>query len=323
MRARGIKPGFFENEHLGELSPHARLLFIGLWMLADREGRLEDRPKKIRADLFRYEDVNIEALLEELAQPDEYGEQQIIRYEAEGRAYIWIPRFSEHQKPHQNEKASVIPPYEEGIAPKEASENNQGAIETQELATKVQSTCDQGDNSLLPRNNPLGPDLLIPDSGFLIPEEEKKSSLRSDFSSPPPKADADQNEQTLEEESGSAVLTDESGVKDPPVCPFTELVDLYHELLPELPRLKKHTSARQSSARGRWRETWAGLRKEGKPHDKQALLAYFRRFFSYVSQSDFLMGRVTDWSADFEWLFTAKGFARVVEGNYHGKKDAA
>ena len=48
-RARNIKPGFFANENLAECDPLARLLFAGLWCLADREGRLEDRPKRIAA----------------------------------------------------------------------------------------------------------------------------------------------------------------------------------------------------------------------------------------------------------------------------------
>src|SRR5690625_577204 len=52
MRARNIKPGLFKNEILGEADPIYSLLFIGLWTLADKEGRLENRPKRIRAELF-------------------------------------------------------------------------------------------------------------------------------------------------------------------------------------------------------------------------------------------------------------------------------
>ena len=51
-RARNIKPGFFDNETLGELPALTRLLFIGLWCLADREGRLQDRPKRIKKELL-------------------------------------------------------------------------------------------------------------------------------------------------------------------------------------------------------------------------------------------------------------------------------
>ena len=55
MRARNIKPGFFENEELADLPPLTRLLYIGLWLLADREGRLENRPRRIKAQIFPYE----------------------------------------------------------------------------------------------------------------------------------------------------------------------------------------------------------------------------------------------------------------------------
>ena len=42
-RARNIKPGFFKNELLVGLPYEYRLLFIGLWTIADRDGRFEDR----------------------------------------------------------------------------------------------------------------------------------------------------------------------------------------------------------------------------------------------------------------------------------------
>ena len=66
MRARNIKPGFFKNEDLAECSPWARLCFAGLWTLADRDGRLEDRPKRIKAELFAFDAVDVDPLLGEL-----------------------------------------------------------------------------------------------------------------------------------------------------------------------------------------------------------------------------------------------------------------
>ena len=51
MRARNLKPGFFQNEYLADLPPLARILFCGLWCSADRNGRLEYRPKKIKAEI--------------------------------------------------------------------------------------------------------------------------------------------------------------------------------------------------------------------------------------------------------------------------------
>lgn len=109
-RSRNIKPAFFDNENLAALTPHARLLFIGLWCLADVKGRLEDRPSRIRARIFPYEPhIDIESLLNELASPPEFF---IMRYQVEQSRYIEITNFRKHQNPSTKEKqaGSSIPP---------------------------------------------------------------------------------------------------------------------------------------------------------------------------------------------------------------------
>jgi hypothetical protein len=105
MRARIIKPSFFINEDLATLPYEARLLFIGLWCVADREGRLEDRPRRLKAELFPYDDIELDPLLSQLA---ELG--FIVRYEAQGKRYIQITNFTKHQRLHPNEAPSTIPP---------------------------------------------------------------------------------------------------------------------------------------------------------------------------------------------------------------------
>lgn len=111
MRARSIKPSFFENEALAECSPHARLLFAALWCMADKAGRLEDRPKRIGALAFPYEQVDAGALLDELANKRDAdgGPAFIERYRADGRGYIQVVNFERHQSPHHRERDSEIP----------------------------------------------------------------------------------------------------------------------------------------------------------------------------------------------------------------------
>ncbi|MBP2655706.1 MAG: DnaD-like protein [Firmicutes bacterium] len=103
-RKRDIKPGFFKNEDLGELPPLARLFFAGLWCWADREGRFEDRPKKLRADILAYDNCDGEELMQLLA-----DRRFVIRYEVDGIRYGQINNFADHQSPHPNEAASAIP----------------------------------------------------------------------------------------------------------------------------------------------------------------------------------------------------------------------
>lgn len=103
-RSRLLKPGFFKNEHLAQLSPHARLCFAGLWLLADREGRLEDRPMRLKAEIFPYEQLDMDALLVSLA-----SEGFIVRYKSENESFLSIPKFASHQTPHIREAVSTIP----------------------------------------------------------------------------------------------------------------------------------------------------------------------------------------------------------------------
>lgn len=104
MRARNIKPGLWLNEELAETSIPARYLFPALWCLADKEGRLEYRPKKIKAEVYPYDDVDIPELIAEL-----HGKKFISVYSHESKLYIQIHNFKKHQNPHPKEKGSELP----------------------------------------------------------------------------------------------------------------------------------------------------------------------------------------------------------------------
>lgn len=107
-RTRSIKPGFFENDILGDLPALTRLLFIGLWCIADREGRLEDRPRRIKKMLLGYDDVDSDEVDRMLQSLHDTG--FIYRYSIGGERYIQVVNFSKHQNPHIKEKPSEIPP---------------------------------------------------------------------------------------------------------------------------------------------------------------------------------------------------------------------
>ena len=109
-RARGIKPGFFKNEDLGTADPFVSLLFAGLWVLADKAGILEDRPLRIKAELFPYrENFDINGYLTVLV-----SLRFIHRYEVDGLRLIQVTNFEKHQHPHHTEKDSEYPKYTKG-----------------------------------------------------------------------------------------------------------------------------------------------------------------------------------------------------------------
>lgn len=159
-RARNIKPGFFTNEELVDIDPLGRLLFIGLWMLADREGRLNDRPKKIKIELFPCDSCDVDELLEQLAE-----KEFIVRYQIGSDKYIQIVNFSKHQNPHRNEKPSEIPSpdYEKA----ESFQEKSSATPVMERTTPEKA------ESALEKEVVAPADSLIPESPFsdsLIPD---------------------------------------------------------------------------------------------------------------------------------------------------------
>jgi hypothetical protein len=99
-RIRQIKPAFFVDEDIMALGPVARLMFIGMWCLADAAGRLEDKPLTIKLQTVPADNVDPSLILAELA-----AKRLIYRYvnQRTGKRFIAIPGFSKHQKPHQKE----------------------------------------------------------------------------------------------------------------------------------------------------------------------------------------------------------------------------
>ncbi|MCG6574896.1 hypothetical protein EGM97_09275 [Pseudomonas sp. AF32] len=144
-RSRNIKPGFFSNEHLAEVDFATRLLFIGLWTEADREGRLEDRPRRLKMALFPADNVDIEKMLADL---DHLG--FIVRYTIGSFKAIQIVNWSKHQNPHVKEAKSTIPAMPD--------------LERCPVKTGASTVQAPGEYSSFPA------DSLSLDSGFLIPD---------------------------------------------------------------------------------------------------------------------------------------------------------
>lgn len=116
---RTVKPELFLDEELGKLSGDHLALFVGLWTQADREGRLEERPERLKAVLFPYRPVDVLALLADL---DAIG--KIARYDVHGVRLVWVCGFKNHQRPHPKEPASELPAFPGREKPRPAVERN-------------------------------------------------------------------------------------------------------------------------------------------------------------------------------------------------------
>ena len=104
------------------------------------------------------------------------------------------------------------------------------------------------------------------------------------------------------------------GTKAAP-CPVTEIVALYNKKLgPYLRTVRKMTPARAQAVRARWRD----VAEIVKSQDKARVMEGMSDYFDKIGRSNFLMGRVQgkNWRADFDFIFSQRGFTRIFEDKY-------
>lgn len=97
-----------------------------------------------------------------------------------------------------------------------------------------------------------------------------------------------------------------------PAAPIEEIVNLYNQKLPMLPRVTVVNDSRKRAISARWREVVTADKL-----DRQKGLEFFDWFFGMVGQSKFLTGKAKDWKADIDFLFNPSKFPRIIEGFYH------
>lgn len=89
-KIRGVKPDLWTDEDFVELTPYARLLWLGMWNYACDNGHLADKSKQIKMRVLPTDDVNVAELLRELESHGRISRENGV---------ITIPNFARHQKP--------------------------------------------------------------------------------------------------------------------------------------------------------------------------------------------------------------------------------
>ncbi|MEJ1463340.1 MAG: hypothetical protein RPU15_08695 [Candidatus Sedimenticola sp. (ex Thyasira tokunagai)] len=279
-RIRSIKPEFWTSEQVVECSMEARLLFIGLWSFADDAGIHPDSVKQLKMKIFPGDDYrsdDISRMLGELS-----SNALIEKYSAPTGCFIRVIGWH-HQK---IDKPSYKYPFITGSIPRTKDEYSQ-FLEEHSTTIRRGST---------PGEDRRGVEGI---GGDRIGEEKH---IR-------------QNENDLGEQQQQLDAIDPPPEQIPPTppvndVPYLEIVKLYHEMLPDLPRVAKLTETRKRNIKARWREDIKSLDS-------------WKKYFSIVADSDFMMGkaepspgRTKPFLADIEFLINASNVVKIIEGKY-------
>jgi len=293
-RARNIKPGVFKNEILVELPAFTRLLFIGLWTLADREGRVEDRPKRIKLELFPYDNEDIDAALDSL-----FVSGFINRYQVADKNVISILNFLKHQNPHGTEKDSDLPD-ESGnltVHERDAKGYITGTKRANNVKSKPNNVTPPEVNVASVCNNTLNPDSLNPES------LEAKASMSSAEPKTPAKREKSRK------------------IGKTPSPAVTKVVALYNELLPNLPAVRVITDKRISAISDFIAWVIGSTKSDGsrRAENEEEALEWIAAYFKRANLNDFVMGRTPkaagheNWEADIEYVMSDKGKTQIIE----------
>lgn len=135
----------------------------------------------------------------------------------------------------------------------------------------------------------------------VTPKKEKEKEKESIKDSPPspPRGGGERDEPDDEEPEPKRNGT--------PNCPHEQIIALYHELLPQCPRVKSWNGHGRKQLALRWREDKA-----------RQSIDWWRDIFGKVAQSDFLMGRKPNTTFLFSlgWFVGPQNFEKVLNDHY-------
>lgn len=172
-----LSPEIYSDERFALMSAEAQVLMIGLLNLADREGRLEDKPRSIGLKLHPGAARDTNALIQEIADAG-----LVVRYSVEERPLIAIPEFLAKgspwcQTPHPNETASTLSPPDNHGPPPVPPRSSNGATKVSRDLRDVQK--EEREDGSDPRQKGEEEKAPPPRATSLISDPDLKAALQA------------------------------------------------------------------------------------------------------------------------------------------------
>lgn len=107
-RQRFIWPSIWTSENFLELTFRQRLLFIGMFSLADDEGRIKASSKTLKASIFPVDDITLKDIEEDLIVLHNTG--SILLYTSENERFAYFPKWGDFQHPRYAQPSKIPSP---------------------------------------------------------------------------------------------------------------------------------------------------------------------------------------------------------------------
>lgn len=129
-RKRMIDPEFWLDEDMTSMGFDCRLFYIGLWNFSDDYGVIGNSPKKVKAQIFPYEKIDVAPFIKLLIEM-----KKLIPFEAEGKQWLFVKNFPKYQRVDKPSKHRNPPVPKEILA--EHSPSTQEPLHDEEKRSEV------------------------------------------------------------------------------------------------------------------------------------------------------------------------------------------
>jgi hypothetical protein len=299
-RIRTVKPDFFIHEGLQDLEVahpglYPMFVFQGLWLQCDSNGIFPWRPRQLKLYILPFIPFDMATALDILEKA-----KYLSRYQSDGKEYGIIPTFKLHQR----------------LSGKEATEGEKYPLPCEATVKQNENTLESQENQDGSNGEAMGKQQ---GSTWEIPVNQEGSNGEI--------PNVQEREREREREMNKSVLTDAEAraheysenpecnpepkkqqPKAKPDCPVNQIVDLYHEKCPMLPKVQSWNGTGKKSMVQRWKEDRA-----------RQSLEWWEQYFFRVACSDFLTGRVKDFSANLNWLVGTQNMEKIINGAYDNR----
>lgn len=235
-----------------------------------------------------------------------YGQEKPLPAPAEALYRVARAMITAEQKAVRAVADRFFPVAEDGLR-----HNARADAEIEKAQGRIAAAKENGRRGGRPKKNPMGSENKTQKkpTGFPLGSENKTQPITQTITQT--KAHQTPHEK-LESPDGdlSPAAPEDQLPKARKPCPQSSIVELYHEVLPELRQVREWNETRQRLLAKRWAES----------RERQSL-DWWRDFFGYVRKSRFLMGQTVGregrpFDCDLEWLIRPTNFAKVIEGKY-------
>ncbi len=290
LRNRLVKANFWTDTELAKKLPATgRMMYQGLWQLAEDSGCIEADPVAFKMILFPLDDISLEKIEQWTNMLLELD--KLIPYQYQKKEYYYIKNFHKHQSLRSPGKPELpLPEWIEYMPNPKPYQSGGYIINYEIMPGEYEGMLTVGNVN----------------ESIEQPNNNRKDTLGKPYGYPNPTNKKEKENKNIElEEELEGNTEGEEKTAEPPV-PYQDIADMYNQICgSKLSRINRISDNRKKHLQARWKEVSESIDE-------------FKRLFEITEESKFLTGNNDrNWKADFDWLIKNNhNFNKVLEGKY-------